>query len=115
MAAQGGRVGEEDMVAHPAVVADMRADVEGAIVANRGDAAPEGGAAMHGHLLADQVALADDQPAGIALLVAGVLRAGRTQHGEGIDLGSLADLQSSPSMTTFERKANAGGEVSRPA
>src|SRR6185437_6085865 len=91
VAAQRGAIGQGDVVADLAVVSDVRADIEGAVVANRGDSAAEGGPAVHGHLLADQVAFADDQLAAVALLVAGVLRR-RAEHCERPHLAALTDL-----------------------
>ncbi len=48
MAAQHGIVGQRDVVADLAIVADMRADHEHAFVADRGEAAIVLGAGIHG-------------------------------------------------------------------
>src|SRR5579871_5735937 len=65
VAAERDVVGHHHMVADVAVMAYVRADVELAVAADAGDAMSDDRAAMHGDVLADDVAGADDEPARI--------------------------------------------------
>ena len=62
MPARGGAVAEENPVADEAVVSDVGVCHEDVVVPDRRQAAPAAGSAVHGHALAEDVAVADQQP-----------------------------------------------------
>ena len=59
-------VDEDDAVADAAVMGDVDAGHEQAVIADAGDAAATFGAGIHGDMLADAVARADHQPRALA-------------------------------------------------
>ncbi len=61
MTAEGGVVGHDDVVADDAVVRDVDGHHEEVVVADPGNAAAVAGAGVHGDVLADAVARADDE------------------------------------------------------
>src|SRR5262245_49534396 len=83
-------VREDDVVADLAVVGDMRGRHQEAIVADARLHAAALGAWIDGHVLADDATLADDQAAGLAMILE-VLRL-VPDRSEGIDPRGLADL-----------------------
>ena len=95
MATERGMVDHHHVVPDPAVMGDMRADHEQAVVADAGHPAAAGGAGMHGDLLADDV-VGTDLEARVLAAVLHVLRAvadGREREdpGAGADGGQAFD------------------------
>ncbi len=89
MAAQGGVVGHDDVIADDAIMGDVGADHEQAIVADTGFHAVALGARVHGDVFADLVAGADDQNRLLALIFQ-VLRP-RSDRGKRKDRGFRPD------------------------
>src|SRR3954468_1315781 len=89
MAAEHRAVGEGDVVADPAVVADVRIGHQKAAVADARDFAVVLRAGADRHALADLAIAADVEPRGAAA-VAGRLRWG-AERGKRIDDGLLSD------------------------
>ena len=95
VAAQGGRVDQDDLVPDPAVVGDVGVGHEIAVVADPGQAAALDRPPVDGDEFAEDVPVADPDP-GLLALVADVLGLGpdRGERGEpvvGADLGPAAD------------------------
>ena len=89
MAAERRVVDQDDVVADLAVMRDMRADHEQAIVADPGDHAAALGAGVHRHVLADRVVAADLERRRLALVFQ-ILRL-EPDRGERKDSRPLAD------------------------
>ncbi len=89
MASQRRVVGHDHMVADDAVMGDMDAHPEKAAVAHPRHHAAALGAGIHRHVLADDVALADDKARGLAAVFQ-ILRL-MADRGEGKDARPLAD------------------------
>ena len=90
MATERRVVGHDDPVADGAVVGDVGAHHEQAVIANPRDHPAALGARVHGHVLAHHIVRADDQLGRLAA-VFNVLRP-MADRGEGIDLGPGPDL-----------------------
>ena len=92
MAAERRVVGEHHVVAHHAVVGHVAGHHEQAIVAHPCHAAAGHGAGIHGHVLANGVAGADDQAGRLALV--GQVLGRATQACKRMDVAAFADLGS---------------------
>ena len=110
MAAEHGAVGEGDVVADVAVVADMRIGHQEAAVADGGDFAVILGAGADGHAFADLAVAADRQPRGAAA-ISGRLRRG-AERGKRIDHGLLADRRDAGKIDV-RQQPHAGAQFHR--
>ena len=91
MSAEGGVVRHDNMVTDNAVMSDVHAHHKEAIGADRRYTASHGGAAMHGHLLANDISRADHEARRFTT-VTGVLRR-RAETGERRDGAAFSDFR----------------------
>ena len=123
MSGERGIVGECDVVFDEAVVADMAAGHEVAVVADGGDAAAAAAAAVHGHAFADDAVAADDETGFGEIVLADLAFA--AEHGLRMDDSAGADLgmartttwetRRTPSPSTAWRPTRQNGPISTPA
>src|SRR6266849_10736580 len=107
MTAERRVVDEDDVIADLAVMRDMGADHQQAMIADSRDHATAGGAGVDRHMLADRVVMADFQRRRLA----GVFQVLRLEadRGEGEDPGPLAD-RGPPVDHDMRFEADAGAE-----
>ena len=69
VAGQGGRVGEDGVVPHPAIVSHVGVGHEQVVGADLRDSAAQSGPRLHGDVLPDHVAIADGEPGVLAVVL----------------------------------------------
>src|SRR5438445_524474 len=112
MAGQGGVIGHDHMVADLAIMRDMDADHEQAMVADAGHHAAALGSRVHRHVFADRIVAADAQR-GVFAAIFEVLRL-QADRGERKDARPLADYRA-PLDDDMRHQPDAGAELDLPA
>jgi len=108
VARKRGRIGEDRVIAHPAIMGDMGVGHEQVGATHVRDTATLGCAAVEGDVFADGIAVADLQPGGFAVVFE-ILR-GLTDRREGKDAIGLADA-GGPAQDDVRTDAGAGGNL----